>query len=345
MSSLDSQCQTGCAAAAVPRYKQSRLWIRVRNSWLGQWIRSCRRCPHEVLALLRAEQVAAPRVQDVTRSVSALQSAMPESERAGEEPEAPIFLLSTSWRSGSTLLQRILVTDPGLLLWGEPLGEMALLSRLTEMVSHFISDRNLTEWRNQPALNSSSLSKFWIANLYPPGQDFRSGLRSVFDRWLGEPARKHGFARWGLKEVRIGAGEATLLHWLYPQAKFVVISRHPYDCYRSLADSGWPRVYDRYPDVSVDSAAGFARHWNRIAVSWSELPQEFPVARIRYEDLVAGKVDFRELESWLGIRIQEATAMAASVGGTATRTSLSWYERMIIAREAAPGMSALGYSK
>ncbi len=345
MSSLESQYQTNSVAAVVPGYKRSRLWIRARNSSLGQWVRSCRRCPHELLALLRSEHVSVPRVQDVTRSISALQSAMPESEAAEDEADAPIFLLSTGWRSGSTLLQRILVTDPSLLLWGEPLGEMALLSRLTEMVSHFISDRNLTEWRIQPTLNSSSLSKAWIANLYPSSRDFRSALRSVFDRWLGMPARDHGFARWGLKEVRIGASEATLLHWLYPQARFVVISRHPYDCYRSLVDSGWPQVYDRYPEVSVDSAAAFARHWNRIAVSWSQLPAQFPIVKIRYEDIVARKVDFRELESWLGITIQENSALSVSVGGTATRAALSWYERLIIAHEAAAGMLASDYKK
>jgi hypothetical protein len=266
-------------------------------------------------------------------------------DEGDDESEAPIFLLSTGWRAGSTLLQRILVTDPHLLLWGEPLGEMALFSRMTEMVTNFISQRNLTEWRNQPPLTSSSLAKSWIANLYPPGESFRSGLRSILDRWLGDPAREHGFTRWGFKEVRIGASEAILLHWLYPKARFLVISRHPYDCYRSLVDSGWRGVYDRYPDTPVDSAAGFAMHWNRIAVSWAQLPEKFPITKIKYEDLIAGRVDCRKLESWLGINIQEDTALSASIGGTSTRASLSWYERLIIASEAAPGMRALGYSK
>jgi hypothetical protein len=69
----------------------------------------------------------------------------------------------------------------------------------------------------------------------------------------------------------------------------------------------------------------------------------FPAFHIKYEDLINGKVDFRELESWLGIEIKEEMALSASVGGTAVRGRLNWYERLIIKREAAAGMHALGY--
>jgi hypothetical protein len=284
-------------------------------------------------------------VEHLSESIAVLGASTSEPVGAEKEAEAPIFLLSTGWRTGSTLLQRILVTDPRLLLWGEPLGEMALVSRITEMVSQSISARNLRLWRTQSSLTSSSLAQSWIANLYPSGDDFRLALRSLFDQWLGVPARESGFARWGIKEVRLGASEASLLHWLYPYAKFVVLSRHPYDCYRSLADSGWQQVYHRHPDMPIDSAASFARHWNRLVLSWSELPSGFPSFHLKYEDLISGKVDFRKLESWLGIEIKENVALKVSIGGTAKRSRLSWYERLIIAHEAEPGMRALGYSK
>jgi hypothetical protein len=127
--------------------------------------------------------------------------------------------------------------------------------------------------------------------------------------------------RWGLKEVRLGATKASLLHWLYPRAKFVILSRHPHDCYRSLADSGWNHVYYQRPQVRVDSAAGFGRHWNRLATGWSELPADFPRVHIKYEDLINGKVDFRRLESWLGIEIRENVALSVFVGRTAVRQS------------------------
>jgi hypothetical protein len=260
------------------------------------------------------------------------------------EEESPIFLLATGWRSGSTLLQRILVTDPRVMLWGEPLGEMALVSEIARMLSRLSTFPELRERCEANDQVFSSLATSWIATLYPPGKNFRGGLRALLTSWLGEPARQRGFSRWGLKEVRLGAAEASLLHWLYPSAKFVLLSRNPYDCYQSLSDSGWHHVYHIRPDIRVDSAAGLARHWNRVALSWSELPPDFPAVRIKYEDLVAGRVDLRKLESWLGLEIQEKIALSVFVGSTARHRRLRWCERLIVSREAADGMRFLGYS-
>jgi hypothetical protein len=327
------------------RYKQTRAWGWARQSWLGAWTRACRRCRHELWAWARYRPMAFQDVERLAKSIGVVQSLAPSPVETENEAEAPIFVLSTGWRAGSTLLQRVLATDPRLLLWGEPLGEMTIVAKLAETMSQFISPRNLQLWKDQQDPSSGFLSTSWVANLYPSGSEFRRALRCLFDQWLGEPARQHGFSRWGFKEVRLGATEATFLHWLYPNAKFVLISRHPYDCYRSLSDSQWNQVFYRHPDAPVDSAASFARHWNRLAVSWSDLPGGFPSFHIKYEDLVGGKVDFRKLESWLDIEIKESAALSVSVGGTATRSRLSWYERLIIAREAAAGMRVLGYSK
>jgi hypothetical protein len=287
-------------------------------------------------------------VQQLAESIAAIPVRALDSATENSDTEAPIFLLSTSQRAGSTLLQRILVTDSRVLLWGEPLSQAGLISRITEAVSAPVHPLNLELWRNQGKPASSSLPTSWIGLLHPPGDDFRLALRSFFDRWLGESARELGFTRWGFKEIRLGATEATLLHWLYPNAKFIILSRHPYDCYRSLADAidvGELFDYDHPTGICIDSAVRFARYWNRIAVSWSQLPAGFPFVFIRYEDLISGKFDFRKLESWLGIEIRENVALSVSLGGTAKRSRLNWYERLIIDREATAGMQALGYSK
>jgi hypothetical protein len=331
--------------ANIQRYKQTRIWVWARETRVGEWSRAVKKCSHELWSWTKRDRDLVFDLKQLGKSIAALQDRGSIQADIEQDSEAPIFLLSTGWRAGSTLLQRILVTDPRLLLWGEPLGEMTIVPRIAEMVSHFISPRNLQLWKDQQDPNSPSLSTSWVANLYPPSKDFRLAFRSLFDQWLHEPARQLGFTRWGLKEVRLGATEASLLHWLYPNAKFLIISRHPYDSYRSLADAGWGQVYHRYPDAEVESAASFARHWNRLAVSWQQLPAGFPVVHVKYEDLIGGKVNFRELESWLGIEIRESVALSAAVGGTAKRTQLSWYERMIIRREAAEGMRALGYSE
>jgi len=331
--------------AKAEKYKEERAWSWARISWLRELVRACRSCSHEFQGWMRSEQVTLPNVAQLTRSIDALRACASDSASEASDTEAPIFVLSTGWRTGSTLLQRVLVTDPRLLVWGEPLGEMTLVSRITEMVSNSLSPRDLQLWYDQDDQDLSSLTTSWIATLSPPGSDLRLALRSLFDQWLGEPARRLGFVRWGLKEVRLGAAEAMLLHWLFPRAKFIVISRHPCDCYRSFADSAWQQLYYRHPEVCVDSVAGFARHWNRLALGWSELPEGFPVFHIKYEDMIHGKVDFRKLESWLDIEIKEDMAISTLVGGTAVRSTLNWYEHLIVVHEAAAGMHALGYTR
>jgi len=306
---------------------------RTRRNWV-----------RELWDWTQCKRVVLPSVQQLQESIAALQSSNQDSPHAHDAGmESPIFLLATGWRSGSTLLQRILVTDPSVLLWGEPLGEMAMLSEMAAMVARLSTFPDLDKLCAADEAAFASLPTSWIATLYPPGQDFRLSLRALLTQWLGEPARRRGFRRWGLKEVRLGAAEATLLHWLYPKAKFVLLSRNPYDCYRSLADSGWHHLYQSRPEIRIDSAAGLARHWNRIALSWSQLPPTFPAFRIRYEDLIGGRVDFRRLESWLGVEIREDVALSVKVGSTARRRRVGWCEHLIISREAKEGMRSLGY--
>lgn len=324
--------------------QNSALWHSARESSLGLVCRSTHRFVRDIRHLAHPKRGILPNLEQITESIAAIDAF--SSDIGNEEPdtEAPIFLLASGWRTGSTLLQRILVTDPAVILWGEPLGDVALVSKLAEMLAQVptFSKVNRRAIEGKPA--ASQLATSWIANLCPPGEDLRPALRMLFDRWLGEPAVKRGFARWGFKEVRLGAAEAMVLHWLYPRAKFLFLTRHPYDCYRSLADSGWDQVYHRRPDLRIESAADFARHWNRLVVSLSELPADFPCFRIRYEDLVNGEVDFRALETWLGINLTEKIALSVIVGHSSSRPQLAWHERWIISREAAPGMRSLGYS-
>jgi len=287
------------------------------------------------------DRVSVPSVPQISSVLAALECS-PQTNFT-DAAEAPIFLLATGWRSGSTLLQRILVTDPTLLLWGEPLGEMGFVSSIVDTLMRLATFPDLEDKRSHTNGVFSSLATSWIATLYPPGQNLRSGLAMLFNGWLGEPARNRGYARWGFKETRLSATEAVLLHWLYPKAKFLLLSRDPYDCYRSLADSGWHHLYYQRPYYRVDSAAGLARHWNRLATSWSELPVDFPCFRVKYEDLVDRKVNFRELETWLGVRLNEEIALQAFVGSTARRKRLGLVESAIISHETAAGRRALGY--
>jgi hypothetical protein len=308
-----------------------RLHWRIRKNWMRElWDYCWCRQPKNLTA------------SDLARALEAFHD---ENRSYELDEQSPVFLLSTGWRSGSTLLQRIIVTDPNVLLWGEPFGDSAIFSQMAQMLYALAHSPDIRLATQRNDMLFSSLPTSWIATLYPSASEFRGALQAFVFAWLGESAKRHGFGRWGLKEVRLGATEAILLHWLFPKSKFILLSRNPFDCYRSLAGSGWHHIYLKRPDIRVDSAAGIAKHWNRIAVSWLELPKSFPMFRVRYEDVVDNRFDFRDLESWLGIKLNESAALSKFVGSTTRRAELGLLQRRIIAREARAGISALGYSQ
>ena len=55
-------------------------------------------------------------------------------EKWGLEPmpsaNEPVFMLTSIWRSGSTLIQRLLCSDPQIYIWGEPYGDAGIVPHL-----------------------------------------------------------------------------------------------------------------------------------------------------------------------------------------------------------------------
>src|SRR5208282_3559023 len=100
------------------KYKQPLLRAWGRQTWLARSTRAPRKFGHEMLAWLSFEQGCSPGVAKLAESIALLQSRGCDATSGQTEGEPPIFLFSAGPRAGSTLLQRILVTDPRLLLWG-----------------------------------------------------------------------------------------------------------------------------------------------------------------------------------------------------------------------------------
>jgi hypothetical protein len=300
-----------------------------------------------VLALAQA-LASRPKRPSAQEVASALARLGPFEEPApGDTESSPVFVLATGWRTGSTLLQRVLMTDRRLLLWGEPLGRFGLLTRISEAVCGMEAGWPPDEFwvdRRPPG----DLTTTWIANLFPPAESFRASLRALFERWLGEPARARGYARWGFKEVRLGAAEATVLRWLYPAAHFVVTSRDPVAAYRSVKGSAkdW-KLYARWPDHRVDSVVSFARHWDALASSWGHAGDPRSALApfvLRYEELTARGHDLAPLASRLGLHLDPAPALAMRVGETGRPAAVSMLEGFLLRRETRAGRRAMGYS-
>ena len=196
----------------------------------------------------------------------------------------PIFILSTIWRSGSTALQRLLVSDPSMQVWGEPYANTNLIPMLAQSAraltapdslhkGHFI---NLQVIRDNP-------ENYFIANWYPPMQAMYESHRTMLDRLFKQPAEDMGKKRFGIKFVRLSLSEMQYLQWVYPDAKFIILVRNPWDCWRSYKGYDW--TY-RWPKGIIKTPKQFALLWEKQTRELVSHPETDNIKVLRYEDFI-----------------------------------------------------------
>lgn len=252
---------------------------------------------------------------------------------ADDEPlpcEDPVFVLSAGWRSGSTLLQRMILADGRVMIWGEPFAHAAPVQHLSAMWRAFTA-----EWPNlrhvtPPA--DAALHQSWVANLSPPVRDLRAGHRRFFDRVFGDPARRMGRDTWGIKEVRWDTQHAVWLRWLFPKARFLFLVRDPRDAYASYRPRGpW---FFRWPDLPVRGAAAFAGVWSHLAGDFHRHHREVGGLLLRYEDLERETSRIRE---HLGLQVAAPSALVREPGHAVVRHGgrIGLIERMRLLRHTA----------
>jgi len=196
------------------------------------------------------------------------------------DESAPVFLFAAGWRSGSTLVQRLICSSKEVLVWGEPYGRVGLVQSLTASAMGLNA-----QWPTPEHFGSeevfSNLEEHWIANLYPPPEAMRAALAAPLETLFAWPAIERGFPRFGLKEVRLQAAHARFLNWIYPSARFVFLVRNPYDAWRSARDLG---LMAHWSGPVMDTPAKFAGHWARLAASFQSWDNPNGLL-LRYEEL------------------------------------------------------------
>lgn len=273
------------------------------------------------------------------KALEILRKRWPEARSASDAE--PVFVFAAGWRSGSTLLQRLLMRN--VWMWGEPFGHAWLVDSIS---SHL---RCLTpEWpqadffhRGQPA---EKLKEKFIANLYPPVQALLDAHRRFFETLLAEPAAKLGATRWGLKEVRLEVEHAVYLQRLFPKAKFLFLHRNPYDAWRSYAarrDVGW-KWFDRWPDLPL-TAARYGARWRELVASFMQGPKLVGGLIVPYQELAAG--EFGRLEAYLGFGLDRSLLKVNPTDfGPPPQESIAADALKVLQAEVEPLAMALGYA-
>jgi len=245
------------------------------------------------------------------------------------DKNAPIFIFSAGWRSGSTLLQRLILSSEDILMWGEPFDKVNIVESMSASLIPF-SEKWPQEDRYFNEKDNTNLSNQWVASLYPSNQALKQSHRHFFDTLFDYSAADGTKKRWGVKEVRWGKREALYLKWLYPNAKFIFLVRNPYNAYQSFKafEDSW---YAKWPKGRVYNAYTFTKHWNRLVSDFFNVCQDVSGIFVKYEDIISkekGSLD--KINNYLNINIDE-NILNKKIGSSVKKENpLLWVEKLII---------------
>lgn len=249
------------------------------------------------------------------------------SRKASPDDEQPVFVFSAGWRSGSTLLQRMIMeNNSDLLLWGEPFAHCNIHDGLVDQFRAFTH-----EW--PPAsfflseMKIKKISDTWTANLYPDLDYLFDAHRSYYRKLFADSAAEAGRKIWGFKEVRLTIDHAAYFRALYPKCKIILLYRHPLDAYLSYRKWGleWARTW---PAV-ISTPYAFGRNWAEMTRDYLEGHERVHALLIRYEDL-DNPEHVARLEAYLGWRVPPSSDMRriGRIRDSSLPPQSPWQERL-----------------
>ena len=237
---------------------------------------------------------------------------------------SPIFIFSAGWRSGSTLLQRLIMSSKQVMIWGEPYSQNNLIASLSNPIKGITDTYPRDSWlleNNQQ--NLENLTQIFTANLYPDTRYLLEAHIAFYHNFFAIPAQEIGLARWGIKDVRLDIESAIYLKWLFPQAKFIFLYRNPYDAYASFAGSYW---YKEWPNQPIYKPKQFGENWMQLVSGYIDKHHQVQGKLISYEDLCSQDFDFKELADFLDLAIDEKV-MEVKVTGNIKQQKKNYYNR------------------
>lgn len=213
--------------------------------------------------------------------------------------DSPVLIFSAGWRSGSTLLQRLVVSSGSVLVWGEPYADSLPIQRLMEMFPPLDPSNFKEKWVIGKHPDEGPLVDRFIANLYPPQESLVAAQRAFIRTLFQIPADDNGYREWGIKEVRWDINHARYLKALFPKARLVFLVRNPFDSFASYSGSGWTWAW---PHDVVRTASEFGAKWAELAGGFHEGADRLGGFLIKYEDLTRDPEAVGRLQEFLGLK-------------------------------------------
>jgi len=214
--------------------------------------------------------------------------------------ESPLFLLGY-FRSGTTLLQRILNTFDDICLWGE---HNAILEPVAESYQQCLQSKHLSLGKPEKGNAHEAVMRLrnpalWAADInWLCTEDVRAGYRNFLEHLFNPLNSRY----WGFKEIRYGINDLKVLDFLkelYPNARFIFIFREPVHCIQSALN------FDARIKTPLSKLVDM---WASLYRNYLIFSGKFPVSCrfISYDDLIdSNRNSLKELLSFLGLPLAQ----------------------------------------
>jgi len=229
--------------------------------------------------------------------------------------ERPLFVFSAGWRSGSTLLQRLLMSGGEHYLWGEPYARTDVVRRLGDSLLPISAEWPPADYLADPSADRADLARTWVANLYPPLEALVRAHRCFYTTMFASSLPESHDGGWGFKEVRLSIDYALYLSLLFPRARFVFLVRDPVRAYASYRS--WRSWYDTWP-AQVRTPRAYGAMWRRLAEGFRLGGSQVHSVLVRYEDLPVPSTVAR-LEDFLEVTLDPSVVDERIRGAAAER--------------------------
>ncbi|MGH7287014.1 MAG: sulfotransferase family protein [Myxococcota bacterium] len=236
-----------------------------------------------------------------------------------------VFLISAP-RSGSTLLARMLGSHSQIFAPAEP--------HLMPPLAHLGFHERVDQAPYDPVITQEGLRSF--VGLLPGGErDWLAALRRATDHLYACALAPSG-RRWFLDKTPAYALVLDFVAKLYPDARYVVLTRHPMavwsSCVESFFDGDASAAYARSPVLE--------RYVPAIARFLREPP--VPLVHVRYEALVtAPEATLREICGHVGVDFEPGMIEYGRTEAT-TKTGRGLGDPITVDRESRPTTRSVG---